>query len=97
MQSMKKGARKRSFFSSRKLITKTKIANYEVGKVDGEKHEEKGKKFFEGFPPVPGWYHCRLEGGETELYCKRCELTMKMRWIYNDGSPVEEHVEWTTP
>ena len=47
-----------------------------------------------GYPQRPGWYHCRLEGGELNLYCKRCELTGKYHWLWTDGSYVEERVEW---
>lgn len=50
-----------------------------------------------GYPRTPGWYHCRLDGGEINLYCKRCELTMKMKWIAPDGSEVVERVEWKKP
>lgn len=47
-----------------------------------------------GYPKQPGWYHCRLDGGEIDLYCKRCELTGKFHWLWTDGSYVEEVVEW---
>ena len=47
-----------------------------------------------GFPKHPGWYHCRLDGGEIDLYCKRCELTGKYHWLWVDGSYVEEAVEY---
>ena len=79
----------------RDFVLVLKIANYEVGTVANDDRKEKEKTFFQGFPPVPGWYHCRIDGGEIDLYCKRCELTMKMRWIYPDGTTCEEPVVWT--
>lgn len=48
----------------------------------------------EGFPKKPGWYHCKLDGGEVDLYCKRCELTGKYHWLWTDGSYIEEKVLW---
>lgn len=49
----------------------------------------------EGYPSKPGWYHCRVEGGEVDLYCKKCELTGKYHWVYKDGSYINERVEWS--
>ena len=47
-----------------------------------------------GYPSQPGWYRCRIEGGEIDLYCKRCELTGKYHWVYKDGSYITEQVEY---
>lgn len=59
----------------------------------GEKSAENWRG---GFPPVPGWYRCRLDGGEVKLLAKKCELTGKWHWVYTDGSYITESVEWTT-
>jgi len=77
------------------LISKSKIANYAIMEARDPMPNENEKTFFDGFPPVPGWYLCRLDGGEIKLFCKRCELTLKMRWYYPDGSPCLEKVQWT--
>lgn len=47
-----------------------------------------------GFPRTPGYYHCRVEGGEVDLLMKRCELTGKCHWVYKDGSYITEEVEY---
>ena len=52
-------------------------------------------EWHDGYPVKPGWYHCRVEGGEIELYCKKCELTGKYHWVYKDGSYITERVEWS--
>ena len=50
-----------------------------------------------GYPNNPGWYQCKLDGGEIKLYCKKCELTGKKHWIWTDGSYVDEAVLWKHP
>lgn len=52
------------------------------------------KEWKKGYPAQPGYYHCRVEGGEIDLLMKRCELTGKCHWVYKDGTYITEEVEY---
>lgn len=54
--------------------------------------EQQWKK---GFPNKKGWYHCRIDGEEMQLYLFVCELNPKKKyWNDKNGNRLDEEVEW---
>ena len=54
--------------------------------------EQQWKK---GFPNKKGWYHCRIDGEEMQLYLFVCELSPKKKyWNDKNGNRLDEDVEW---
>ena len=54
--------------------------------------EQQWKK---GFPNKKGWYRCRIDGEEMQLYLFVCELNPKKKyWNDQNGNRLDEDVEW---
>ena len=54
--------------------------------------EDQWKK---GFPNKKGWYRCRIDGEEMQLYLFVCELNPKKKyWNDKNGNRLDEEVEW---
>lgn len=52
-------------------------------------------EWHKGFPNKKGWYHCRIDGEEMDLYLFVCELNPKRKyWNDKTGNRIDEDVEW---
>lgn len=52
-------------------------------------------EWHKGFPSKKGWYHCRIDGEEMDLYLFVCELNPKKKyWNDQNGNRLDEDIEW---
>lgn len=52
-------------------------------------------KWHTGYPNRKGYYHCRIDGVELQLYLFICELNPKKRyWVDETGFKISDPVEW---
>lgn len=58
--------------------------------------EESKEKYRDGFPKLPGWYDCDVEGVQMRLKFYVCTVSRKPHWLDNDGNYIETmyHVRW---
>ena len=59
----------------------------------------KGKnmnEYKDGWPRIPGWYDCLVEGEEMKLKFYVCQVSMKPHWLDKDGNYIETQykVKW---
>ena len=48
----------------------------------------------EGFPVMPGWYDCLVEGEQVMLKHYICQVSMKHKWIDKTGEYIHDKVYW---
>lgn len=59
-------------------------------------NEETNTEWHKGFPKRKGYYRCRIDGVELQLYLFICELNPKKRyWVDSTGYQITDDVEWT--
>ena len=53
-------------------------------------------EWHDGIPERPALYKARVNGKETVLQLRKCQMTGRKYWLYVDGSDVEPNakVEW---
>lgn len=53
-------------------------------------------EYKDGWPRIPGWYDCLVEGEEMKLKFYVCQVSMKPHWLDKDGNYIETQykVKW---
>lgn len=60
-----------------------------------QKNTDQDTSYKTGFPPKKGWYDCRIDGIQMNLYCFICDLKPKSPyWVDEEGQKVLDPVEW---
>lgn len=54
------------------------------------------EEYKDGWPRIPGWYDCLVEGEEMKLKFYVCQVSMKPHWLDKDGNYIETQykVKW---